>query len=302
MKIVRASARLEFPATRAQARAMIRRIEDAGRTCYKSEGKKTPGSAQKFAAMVLGRGHESVLEHSLVSVRYTTDRGISHEIVRHRLAAYSQESTRFVNYRKKGGLEFIDPRVAFPKMSAEAFKIWKNSMARAESDYLAMESLGCPPELCRAVLSNSTRTELVQSMNLREARHFCRMRCADPAHPQMREICLPVLGRLNDFFPEIFGDLWRMYHPLGKEQARAEGHYDLGSPVAWKEIRGQGREVTSLGTLAAIGLGGEVFVRRQVTVDREKVTRHRKPAELGWKLEGLRLPTMEELQIMGVVR
>lgn len=216
MKIVRASARLEFPTTRAQARAMVRRIEDAGRTCYKSEGKKTPGSAPKFAAMVLGRGHESVLEHSLVSVRYTTDRGISHEIVRHRLAAYSQESTRFVNYRKKGGLEFIDPRVAFPKMPAEAFKVWKNSMARAEADYLALESLGCPPELCRAVLPNSTRTELVQSMNLREARHFCRMRCAGPAHPQMREVGLPVLDRLNDLFPEIFGDLWGMYHPKAK--------------------------------------------------------------------------------------
>lgn len=218
MKIVRASARLEFPTTRAQARAMIRRIEDAGRTCYKSEGKKTPGSAPKFAAMVLGRGHESVLEHSLVSVRYTTDRGISHEIVRHRLAAYSQESTRFVNYRKKGGLEFIDPRVAFPKMSAEAFKVWKNSMTRAEADYLALESLGCPPELCRAVLPNSTRTELVQSMNLREARHFCRMRCAGPAHPQMREVGLPVLDRLNDLFPEIFGDLWGMYHPKAKRE------------------------------------------------------------------------------------
>lgn len=216
MKIVRASARLEFPTTRAQARAMVRRIEAAGRTCYKSEGKRTKDSAPKFAAMVLGRGHESVLEHSLVSVRYVTDRGVSHEIVRHRLAAYSQESTRFVNYRKRGGLEFIDPRLAFPKMPPEAFRIWKNSMARAEADYLAMEAVGCPPELCRAVLPNSTRTELVQSMNLREARHFCRMRCAGPAHPQMREIGLPVLDKLNDLFPEVFGDLWKMYHPKAR--------------------------------------------------------------------------------------
>jgi len=223
MKIVRASVRFEYPTTKAQARAMVRRIEAAGRTCYKSEGKRTDTSAPKFAAMVLGRGHESVLEHSLVSVRYVTDRGISHEIVRHRLAAYSQESTRFVNYRKKGGLEFIDPRKAFPNLPAGAFKVWKESMAQAEAAYLALESLGCPPEFCRAVLPNSTRTELVQSMNLRSWRHFCRMRCALAAHPQAREVALPVLDRLNHFFPEVFGDLWKMYHPAGKAQAVQAG-------------------------------------------------------------------------------
>lgn len=240
MKIVKASATLEFPRTRAQAVAMLQRIEAAGRTCYKSEAKRSKNSAGSFCTMILGRGHESVLEHSLLTVRYTTDRGISHEIVRHRLAAYSQESTRFVNYRKRGGLEFVDPRLAFPKMSPEAFKRWKASMERAEADYLALESLGCPPELCRSVLPNSTRTELVQSMNLREARHFVRMRCAGPAHPQMREVALPLLARLHELFPEIFADQWRQYHPRGK--AEDLPGYPLHWPHALDDLHGNKKE------------------------------------------------------------
>lgn len=299
MKIVKASIQLEYPQTRAQARAMLRRIEGAGRTCYKSEGKRTKDSAGKFCSMILGRGHESVLEHSLLSVRYVTDRGVSHEIVRHRLAAYSQESTRFVNYQKKGGVQFIDPRPAFPKMPPEAFGIWKKAMERAEADYLAMEALGCPPELCRAVLPNSTRTELVQSMNLREARHFIRMRCAGPAHPQMREVALPLLGRLNDLFPEVFGDQWRTYHPRGKEQARAEGHFEVGTPVVWEVVEGQGQKFPALGTLHGIGLQGEVLVLRRATVRHGRAVHHRKKYLNTVKLEALRAPTAEELEILG---
>lgn len=216
MKIVKAKIKREFPVSPAAARVELRRMERAGRTCYKSERPQTDQTASEFAKMVLGRGHESVIEHLFASFRITTDRGVSHELVRHRLASYSQESTRYVNYRKRGGLEFIDPRVAFPSMSPVAFARWERSVSRAESDYLALESLGCPPELCRDVLPNSTRTEIVITANVREWRHFCQMRCDSPAHPQMREITIPILGQLFGLWPVLFADLWERFHPEGQ--------------------------------------------------------------------------------------
>lgn len=212
MKVVRASAKVLYP-TRAGARTALKRLELAGRTCYKSEDRISEGSASKFAAMVLGRGHESVIEHISATFRISTDRGISHEIVRHRLASYSQESTRFVNYRKKGnGIDFVDPSLAFPKMDGtNAFGIWEASCALAEKAYLELEALGMPPELCRDVLPTSTRTDLVMTANVREWRHFCLMRCAPAAHPQMREIAWPILDTLLDYWPELFQDIAGKY-------------------------------------------------------------------------------------------
>jgi len=208
MKIVKARARVMYP-TKPGARAALKRLEIAGRTCYKSEDRISEGSAGKFASMVLGRGHESVIEHISATFRISTDRGISHEIVRHRLASYSQESTRFVNYRKKGaGIDFVDPRLAFPKMAGtRAFRVWRDACARAEEAYLELEAMGMPPELCRDVLPTSTRTDLVMTANVREWRHFCTMRAAPAAHPQMREVAWPILDTLSTYWPELFMDI-----------------------------------------------------------------------------------------------
>lgn len=173
-------------------------IEEAGRTCYKSNATTpTVESASKFVQMVIRRGHESVLEHAGATFRITCDRGITHELVRHRLAAFSQESTRYVNYAKKVGIQFIHPKTAFD-MGPQLTEIWERAMAQAEAAYLEMIAYGAPPELARDVLPNSTRTEIVMTCNFREWRHICRLRRAPDAHPQMREVANMIYTQLHD--------------------------------------------------------------------------------------------------------
>lgn len=188
--------------------AVLRKLERAARTCYKSEGQIGPGSAEKLVAMVLERGHESVIEHESVSVRFVCDRGVSHEIVRHRLASYSQESTRYCNYsRKKFGNEItvIDLR-PFLQNTAER-EIWTTAMELAEGKYFAMLEAGASPQIARSVLPNSLKTELVMTANLREWRHFFRLRAAPPAHPQMRQLACPLLAEFRQLIPVIFDDV-----------------------------------------------------------------------------------------------
>jgi thymidylate synthase (FAD) len=184
-----------------------RRIERYGRVCYKSEGKITDDSAGKFVRMILKRGHESVIEHESLTVRFVCDRGVSHELVRHRLASFSQESTRYCNYGKQGGeITFIYP----PWLDygdAEGSKCWKLAMGTCESVYLKLLSMGHSPQEARSVLPNSLKTEIVVTANLREWRHILRLRCSKAAHPQMREIMVPLLEELQDLIPVIFDDL-----------------------------------------------------------------------------------------------
>jgi thymidylate synthase (FAD) len=186
---------------------MLRRIELAGRTCYKSEDKITDDSSQKFVAMVLKRGHETVIEHESASVRIICDRGISHEIVRHRLASYSQESTRYCNYTKnKFGREItvIDPR---PHVDEVTFEAWRAGVLFAESIYFQMLDAGASPQMARSVLPNSLKTEIVMTANLREWRHFFKMRTPDTAHPQLREITRPMLAEFRSRIPVVFDDV-----------------------------------------------------------------------------------------------
>lgn len=196
-------------------------IESAGRTCYKSESKMdgTMENAEKFAQMILKRGHESVIEHCSATVRFICDRGVSHEIVRHRLASYSQESTRYCDY-EGGHVAFVIPPWVDDVIPGEycsdikpplAFKLeslgWYAAMADSEIAYKGLRSLGWRPEQARSVLLNSLKTEIVMTANLREWRHFFRLRTAPAAHPQMREVACPLLAQFRQAMPVLFDDV-----------------------------------------------------------------------------------------------
>lgn len=188
--------------------SLLALVEQAGRTCYKSENKITDGSAEKFIAAIIKRGHEAVLEHGSLSVRFICDRGVSHEIVRHRLAAYCQESTRYCNYAKDDfGREITVIKPLYLKEGSEGWDIWKHVCQCAEEGYFDMLSWGCSPQEARSVLPNSLKTEVVMTADLREWRHFLKLRCASAAHPQMREVALPLLADLKERYPVFFGDI-----------------------------------------------------------------------------------------------
>ena len=205
MKIIEPSVELieDFDAA-----AVMQKIERAGRVCYKSEGNIKADSAEKFIRGIIKRGHESVIEHATVSFKIVCDRGVTHELVRHRLASYSQESTRFCDYSagKFGGeLTFIKP--CFWSDDDENFLLWKATMAQLEKTYLAMRAAGARPEEARSILPNSLKTEIFVTMNLRELRHFLKLRTAKAAHPQMREVALKIYQILVETLPAVFDDL-----------------------------------------------------------------------------------------------
>ena len=170
--------------------------------------KITEKSSKDFVAMIIKRGHESVLEHEKITVRIICDRGVSHELVRHRIASYSQESTRYCNYSKaKFGnqLTFIKPY--FWKEESPEYSIWVEMMKIIEENYLKMVSIGIEPQQARSILPNSLKTEIVVTMNLREWRHFFKLRTNRAAHPQMREIACPLLKEFQKKVPVIFDDI-----------------------------------------------------------------------------------------------
>lgn len=205
MKIIEASYSIETPIDGAE---MLKRIEKAGRTCYKSEDRITAESAENFVRMLIERGHESVLEHASITVRFVCDRGISHEIVRHRLASYSQESTRYCNYSgDKFGSELTFIKPCFLKEGTGGYKLWKQAMFVAEKEYFELLNWGCTPQEARSVLPNSTKTEIIMTANLREWRHFLKLRTAKAAHPQMRELTVPLLKELQAWIPVVFDDI-----------------------------------------------------------------------------------------------
>ena len=187
---------------------VMKHIERAGRVCYKSESRSSDKSAEKFIANIIKSGHESVIEHVSVTFKIICDRGITHEIVRHRLASYSQESSRYCDYSNDkfdGELTFIKP--CFWSEDDENFKIWKESMATLEKNYLTMRKNGARPEQARSILPNSLKTEIFMTANLREWRHFLKLRTATRAHPQMREVALKIYEILNEKLPVLFSDI-----------------------------------------------------------------------------------------------
>ena len=188
--------------------AMVRNIERMGRICYKSEGGITDTSYQRFIRNLITRGHESVIEHEKISVLVICDRGVSHEIVRHRIASYSQESTRYCNYSQdKFGNELTFIRPCFWTEDSPAYQVWKASMDAVERDYFRLLELGAQPQEARSILPNSLKTELVITMNLREWRHFFRLRTAAAAHPQMRQTASALLRDFKARVPVMFDDI-----------------------------------------------------------------------------------------------
>lgn len=209
MKIIEPSHTFETPIDGEHGRAMVKLIERAGRTCYKSECKITEESASEFVRKIVQvHKHQSVIEHASVTVRFICDRGVSHELVRHRLAAYSQESTRYCNYASgKFGEEITVIRPDFFKVGSRCYDVWELACLEAEINYLNLLAHGASPQEARSVLPNSLKTEVVMTANLREWRHVFQMRCAPAAHPQMRQLMLPVLADFKAHLPEVFGDL-----------------------------------------------------------------------------------------------
>lgn len=192
---------------------ILRNIERAGRTCYKSEDKITDKSASDFVRMIIRRGHESVLEHEKITISFVCDRGVSHELVRHRLASFSQESTRYCNYgSEKFGGEITCVVPPFFGENGEEVRtddeiIWIRAMESAERAYFDLLRLGWTPQQARTVLPNSLKTEIVVTANLREWRTIFKQRAFPAAHPQMREIMCPLLKELTSQLPEIFEDI-----------------------------------------------------------------------------------------------
>lgn len=204
---------------------ILRAIESAGRTCYKSEDKITETSAPRFCGMILSKQHESVVEHESMTVKFVVDRGVSHELVRHRLCSFSQESTRYCNYGKAEHVTFVAPPWCPDLNLGEYSRLyvihnwheyingsyatarWLLSMAQAEDSYLNLLADGWQPQQARAVLPNSLKTEIVVTANLREWRHIFRLRTSKAAHPQMRQIMEPLLMQVRAMVPVLFDNI-----------------------------------------------------------------------------------------------
>lgn len=161
------------------------------------------------------------MEHCSFTVKFICDRGVSHEIVRHRLAAYCQESTRYCNYSKDGfgnEITLIEPCFFHDQHSDqdwENYQKWEAAMADAEAWYMELLQNGATPQEARSVLPNSLKTEVVMTANIREWRHFLKLRCSPAAHPQMREVALILLEKVHALIPVCFDDIWEEYHEQG---------------------------------------------------------------------------------------
>lgn len=206
MKIIPASYKI---LTDLDGPEILRTIERAGRVCYKSEDKITDGSAERFVRSLIEKGHESVLEHVSISVRFIVDRGVSHELVRHRVASFSQESTRYCNYSKRTffGFEITVIAPTALNLNENSYAHWEWGCKCAEKAYFQMLAMGATPQEARAVLPNSLKTEVVMTANLREWRHILRLRTDKAAHPSMREVMVPLLAELKERVPVIFDDI-----------------------------------------------------------------------------------------------
>jgi len=194
--------------------AELKRIERIGRISYKSEDKITEDgeSAKNFIGKLIANGHESVLEHSSLSVIFITDRAVTHELVRHRLASFTQESQRYCNYAKdkfNNEVTFIEPwwiSDSDPIDSDVAYP-WITAIGTAEQEYFKLLDIGMAPQDARAVLPNSTKTEIGVTANYREWRHILKLRCSNAAHPDIRRLMRGLAIELKMRIPVVFDDI-----------------------------------------------------------------------------------------------
>lgn len=168
-------------------------LEKIGRVCYKSEDKISEGSSEKFIRRIIKAGHEAVLEHASITIRFTTDRAMSHALVRHRHCAFMQESTHYINYHKKDVLQVVDQA----GLDDEAdVLIWEHFMEVMAETYGALSSV--PHAVTRSIFPNALKTELIITTNLREWRWMMRLRTESGCHPQMKQL----MGKVVDWFKE----------------------------------------------------------------------------------------------------
>ena len=187
---------------------ILKKIERVARVCYKSEDKIGEGTAERMVKALIKRGHEAMLEHFSFSVKFTVDRGVSHELVRHRVASFAQESTRYCNYGHEGEITVIKP--LYLSDCGEDYNLWRKACVVAEKQYLDMLAYRFSPQEARAVLPNSLKTEVVMTANLREWRHFFSLRACGTTgkpHPQMLEVAVPLLKEVKSLIPVVFDDL-----------------------------------------------------------------------------------------------
>jgi len=205
MQIVKQGYQFIYPTTNKEFINEAKKIEAAGRLCYKSEDKITEDSYKKFISMLREKQHGAMLEHSTMSIKFITDRGITHEIVRHRVASFAQESTRYCNYSKdkfNNEISVIEPFCG--EADDESYRVWLAAMEAAEKAYFKMLELGYSPQISRSVLPTSLKTEIVVTANFREWLHIFKLRTAPAAHPQMVALMTPLYKELNSVLPEIF--------------------------------------------------------------------------------------------------
>ncbi len=188
-------------------KSIMRKIEIAARTCYKSEDKINETSHVAFIERLVRRGHEAMLEHGYATAYFRVDRGVSHELVRHRLASFAQESTRYCNYKDKD-IEFVEPST---ELDVDSMNAWSSHMQACEVVYNNLIKAGHSPQVARAVLPNSLATDLVVTANLREWRTIFKLRCAKDAHPDMRYIMIRLLSDMYKLFPPVFEDIYQLY-------------------------------------------------------------------------------------------
>ena len=209
MKIIEPSFEFVTPMSMIPGKVVMKRLEKIGRVCYKSEDKITDYSYEKFLRGIIKRGHESVLEHCSITVKFVCDRGVTHEIVRHRIGAYSQESTRYCNYLgDKFGMSITVIKPLFWDEESYSYKAWYDACQFAEDAYFELLRSGASPQEARSVLPNSLKTEIVVTYNIREWRHFFKLRCSKAAHPQMREVAIMALKEFYKYMPTLFEDIY----------------------------------------------------------------------------------------------
>ena len=186
---------------------IMKRIERACRTCYRSEGKITEDSYKKLIKNCITSGHESVLEHEKVTVRIYSDIGSYKDLTRHRFASFSVESTRYCSYDKdKYGNEIAIMNPVYIEVK-EVYEVWKKTMEEMEKGYMEMKRLGASTDMCREVLPHSTAAEYTMTANIREWRHILSLRTTKNVHPSIRQVLIPLLKYVKEQMPEIFDDV-----------------------------------------------------------------------------------------------
>ena len=183
---------------------IMKNIERACRTCYRSEGLITEDSYKNLLKNCINRGHESILEHEKITIRMVCDIGVYKDLTRHRIASFSIESTRYCNY----GKDKFDNQIKFIKPcnieSGEIYAFWANEMQNIEHTYQEMSKLNCTPDQMRMILPHSTAAEVTMTANIREWRHILELRCSKAAHPAIRQLLIPLLLKFKEDIPELF--------------------------------------------------------------------------------------------------